>query len=136
MLERTLPEFVDPRVAFVQTPQYYANHGANRLAGAAWSQQALFFGPIARGKDAHRSMFCCGTNVVFRRAALDDVGGFPQGSLTEDFALSVDLHERRLGIGVRAGGRWRPASGPRTSPRTSASSTAGRAAASVRSPAC
>ena len=48
-------------------PQYYANHGANRLAGAAWSQQALFFGPIARGKDAHRSMFCCGTNVVFRR---------------------------------------------------------------------
>ena len=94
MLERLLPEFVDPRVAYVQSPQYYANHGVNRLAGAAWSQQALFFGPIARGKDAHRSMICCGTNVVFRRAALDDVGGFPQGSLTEDFALSIDLHER------------------------------------------
>ena len=94
MLERLLPEFVDPRVAYVQSPQYYANHGANRLAGAAWSQQALFFGPIARGKDAHRSMICCGTNVVFRRQALDDVGGFPQGSLTEDFALSIDLHVR------------------------------------------
>ena len=94
MLERLLPEFVDPRVAYVQSPQYYANHRANRLAGAAWSQQALFFGPIARGKDAHRSMICCGTNVVFRRHALDDVGGFPQGSLTEDFALSIDLHER------------------------------------------
>jgi cellulose synthase (UDP-forming) len=94
MLERLLPEFVDPRVAYVQSPQYYANHGANRLAGAAWSQQALFFGPIARGKDAHRSMICCGTNVLFRRQALDDVGGFPQGSLTEDFALSIDLHVR------------------------------------------
>jgi cellulose synthase (UDP-forming) len=95
MLERLLPEFANPRVAYVQTPQYYANHDVNRLAGAAWSQQALFFGPIARGKDAHRSMICCGTNVVFRRAALDDVGGFPQGSLTEDFALSIELHERR-----------------------------------------
>jgi cellulose synthase (UDP-forming) len=95
MLQRLLPEFDDDRVAYVQTPQYYANHRANRLAGAAWSQQALFFGPIARGKDAHRSMICCGTNVLFRRTALDDVGGFPQGSLTEDFALSVDLHQRR-----------------------------------------
>jgi cellulose synthase (UDP-forming) len=95
MLERLLPALADSRVAYVQAPQYYANHGANRLAGAAWGQQALFFGPIARGKDAHRSMICCGTNVLFRRAALDDVGGFPQGSLTEDFALSVELHERR-----------------------------------------
>jgi cellulose synthase/poly-beta-1,6-N-acetylglucosamine synthase-like glycosyltransferase len=95
MLERLLPELTDPRVAYVQAPQYYANHHVNRLAGAAWGQQALFFGPIARGKDAHHSMICCGTNVLFRRAALDDVGGFPQGSLTEDFALSVELHERR-----------------------------------------
>jgi len=39
-------------------------------------------------------MFCCGTNVVFRRAALDDAGGFPEDSLTEDFELSVRLHER------------------------------------------
>ena len=95
LLERMLPEFVDRRVAYVQSPQYYANSAVNRLAGAAWSQQSLFFGPIARGKDAHRSMICCGTNVVFRRAALDEVGGFPTDSLTEDFALSIELHERQ-----------------------------------------
>jgi cellulose synthase (UDP-forming) len=39
-------------------------------------------------------MFCCGTNVVFRRAALEDVGGFPIESVTEDFELSIALHER------------------------------------------
>ena len=39
-------------------------------------------------------MFCCGTNVVFRRAALDDAGGFSPDSLTEDFELSIRLHER------------------------------------------
>jgi cellulose synthase (UDP-forming) len=94
MLEATLGHLAADDVAFVQTPQYYANAGVNPLAGAAWSQQALFFGAIARGKDGHDAMFCCGTNVVFRRAALEDAGGFPEGSLTEDFELSVTLHER------------------------------------------
>jgi cellulose synthase (UDP-forming) len=93
-LERTLPALSDERVAFVQTPQYYANARQGGLAGAAWAQQALFFGAIARGKDAHDSTFCCGTNVVFRRTALESVGGFPTDSLTEDFMLSVKLHER------------------------------------------
>lgn len=93
-LQATLGWMEDDGVAFVQTPQYYANAGVGRLAAAAWSQQALFFGGIARGKDALGSMFCCGTNVLFRRRALDEAGGFPEGSLTEDFELSVVLHEQ------------------------------------------
>jgi cellulose synthase (UDP-forming) len=92
-LEPTLGWLQDPAVAYVQTPQYYANSSSGRLAAAAASQQALFFGGIARGKDALGSMFCCGTNFVFRRSALEEVGGFPEGSLTEDFALSIKLHE-------------------------------------------
>ncbi|MEA2278081.1 MAG: hypothetical protein QOC78_3041 [Solirubrobacteraceae bacterium] len=95
LLEATLGQFADPDLAFVQTPQFYANADAGPLAAAAWSQQALFFGAIARGKDGHDAMFCCGTNVVLRREALEEVGGFPEGSLTEDFELSVRLHERR-----------------------------------------
>ena len=102
LLARALPLFApgpdsggDGRpVAFVQTPQYYANAPFNRVAEASWSQQSLFFGPIARGKDARRTMFCCGTNVVFARAALEEVGGFPEDSVTEDFELSIELHER------------------------------------------
>jgi cellulose synthase (UDP-forming) len=93
-LEQTLGHFADSSVAFVQTPQYYANHGSGGIPAAAWAQQALFFGPIARGKDALGAMFCCGTNVVFRRDALLSVGGFPTSSITEDFQLSIRLHER------------------------------------------
>jgi cellulose synthase (UDP-forming) len=93
-LEATLPCFTDADVAFAQTPQYYANWDRGEIPAAAWGQQALFFGPIARGKDGHGAMFCCGTNVVFRRAALEDVGGFPIESVTEDFELSILLHER------------------------------------------
>lgn len=93
-LDATLPFFTDERVAFVQTPQYYANSYQSAVARAAWAQQALFFGSIAMGKDGHGSMFCCGTNVVFRRSALEDVGGFPEESITEDFELSIRLHEQ------------------------------------------
>jgi cellulose synthase (UDP-forming) len=102
-LKATLGHLAAEDTAFVQTPQYYANAGGDGLAAAAWSQQALFFGAIARGKDGHDAMFCCGTNVVFRRAALDAVGGFPEGTLTEDFELSVRLHE----------GGWRTAYVPK-----------------------
>ncbi|HEX4362964.1 MAG TPA: glycosyltransferase [Solirubrobacteraceae bacterium] len=92
-LEATLGHFgEDERLAFVQTPQYYANATQGRIQAASWAQQALFFGAIARGKDGHGAMFCAGTNVVFRRAALDAAGGFPEGPLTEDFELSVALH--------------------------------------------
>jgi cellulose synthase (UDP-forming) len=93
-IERTLPAMADERVAFVQTPQYYGNSRAGGIAAAAWSQQALFFGAISRGKAAQGAMFCCGTNVLFRRRALESVGGFPTDSVTEDFELSVMLHER------------------------------------------
>lgn len=94
LLRRTMGHLADERVAFVQTPQYYANADRNPVAAAAWSQQALFFGSIARGKADLGAMFCCGTNVLFRRSALDDVGGFPQDSVTEDFELSLRLHQR------------------------------------------
>ena len=94
-LEATLGHFDDDeRLAFVQTPQYYANGNQHGVPGAAWAQQTLFFGAIARGKDGLDATFCCGTNVVFRRASLDEVGGFPTHSITEDFELSIDLHER------------------------------------------
>ncbi|MHB8694968.1 MAG: glycosyl hydrolase family 8 [Solirubrobacteraceae bacterium] len=94
LLLATLGHLQEPRVAFVQTPQYYANAAESRVAAAAWGQQALFFGAIAQGKDGHGAMFCAGTNVVFSRLALESVGGFPEDSLTEDFALSIRLHER------------------------------------------
>ena len=92
-LEVTLAHFDAPDVAFVQTPQYYANGSDGGVAAASWAQQSLFFGTIATARDSMGAMFCCGTNVVFRREALEAVGYFPTESLTEDFELSIHLHE-------------------------------------------
>lgn len=82
----------DPKLAFVQTPQFYTNIGESPVAKGAAMQQAIFYETICEGKNASGSMFCCGTNVVFRREALLDVRGFEEEFITEDFATSVSLH--------------------------------------------
>lgn len=82
----------NPKLAFVQTPQYYTNFDVNRVARAAGLQQAIFYEYICEGKSSQDAMFCCGTNVIFRREALMDVGGFDHTSITEDFATSLKFH--------------------------------------------
>lgn len=79
-------------VAFIQTPQYYSNFEYNRVARASGLQQAVFYEYICEGKSMQDAMFCCGTNVIFRREALMDVGGFDESSVTEDFATSLKFH--------------------------------------------
>ncbi len=92
-LNRIVPLLeADPKLAFVQTPQFYANTNENRVAAAAGSQQAVFYEYICEAKASSGTAFCCGTNVVFRREALVSVGGLDESSVTEDFATSVKLH--------------------------------------------
>lgn len=102
--QNPLPEFLnavipimekDSRLGFVQTPQFYTNIEESRVARGAAFQQAVFYEYICEGKSSGGSMFCCGTNVVFRREALLDVGGLDESTVTEDFATSVKLHSRR-----------------------------------------
>lgn len=99
--QNPMPEFLnelipllegDEKLAFVQTPQFYTNIGESAVAKGSAMQQAIFYETICEGKNESDSMFCCGTNVVFRREALLDVGGFEEEFITEDFATSVNLH--------------------------------------------
>ncbi|MBU1053546.1 MAG: glycosyltransferase [Proteobacteria bacterium] len=80
------------KLAFIQTPQYYTNFETNCIARAAGLQQVIFYEYICEGKSLQDAMFCCGTNVIFRREALTDVGGFDESSVTEDFATSLKFH--------------------------------------------
>jgi len=97
-LEETLGFFGDARVAFVQTPQDFYNldsfqHRARRGGSLVWNEQALFFRVIQPGKDRLNAAFFCGSCAVIRRAALDDVGGFATGTVTEDIHTSLKLHK-------------------------------------------
>ncbi len=93
-LQKTMGYFGNPKMAFVQSPQYYKNFGTNYIAKAAWEQQKLFFGPICKGKNRLNSTFMCGTNMVLRRSVLEEVGGMCEDNIAEDFLTSLFIHEK------------------------------------------
>lgn len=94
-LNITLPILEDDRkLAFIQTPQFYSNIEGNPIARGSAFQQAVFYEYICEGKSLSDSMFCCGTNVVFRTEALKQIGGLDESTVTEDFATSIKLHVR------------------------------------------
>ncbi len=90
---RTLAPLSDARVGWVQSGQFYGNR-ENPVARWADDQQSLFYRLLCPGKALHDSAFICGTNVVLRAAALDEIGGLPTDSVTEDFAASIRLAPR------------------------------------------
>lgn len=94
-LWRTLGLFSDPRVAIVQTPQFYFNPDPIQLnLGTPWSvgdEQRFFFDVLQPAKDASDVAFCCGSCCVWRRAAIESIGGVPTGAAIEDLHLSFRL---------------------------------------------
>lgn len=93
-LEETIPYFIDSKLAFVQTPQYYKNKLENRVTHGAWDQQELFFGPICKGKNNYNAATMCGTNMAVRREALEGVGGMCEESIAEDFVTGLFMHAK------------------------------------------
>ncbi|WP_082763502.1 glycosyltransferase [Frondihabitans sp. PAMC 28766] len=92
-LHETVPFFIDEKVAFVQTPQAYGNLVSLVSRGAGY-MQAVFYKFIQPGRNRFNAAFCVGTNVIFRRAAIDDIGGMVTDSKSEDVWTSLHLHER------------------------------------------
>lgn len=92
-LLETVPFFVDTTVAFVQTPQAYGNL-RNLISRGAGYMQTVFYKFVQAGRNHFNAAFCVGTNVIYRRAAIDDVGGIYTDSKSEDVWTSLTLHER------------------------------------------
>lgn len=92
-LVETMPFFTDGNVAFVQTPQHYGNL-RNFVSRGAGYMQTVFYRFVQPGRNHFNAAFCVGTNVVFRRTAIDDVGGLYTDSKSEDVWTSLMLHER------------------------------------------
>lgn len=97
-LTRTLGYFQDPQVGFVQTPQEFFNldsfqHRLRQRTRRLWTEQSLFFKVVQRGKDYWNAAFFCGTCAVVRRSALERIGGFATGTVTEDLHTSIRLHK-------------------------------------------
>jgi cellulose synthase (UDP-forming) len=92
-LLRALPHMHDPLVAFVQTPQAFPSARGLVPSGAAESQR-IFYELVLPGKNYFNAVFCVGTNVIFRRSALEEIGGVYTASNSEDIWTSIELHRR------------------------------------------
>ena len=99
LIEDTIGFFADPEVAIVQGTQDFYNldsfqHLVNWKTRAGWQQQELFFSVIQPGKDRHNATFYCGSPAVIRRSALEEIGGFPTGTVTEDMHTSLRMQKK------------------------------------------
>ena len=94
-LNRTLGYLSDKKVAFIQTPQVFYNSDPfqNNLKyyDEIPNEQDFFMRSIQAGRAVHNLVLHVGTNAIFRRSIIEDIGGFPTGTITEDLATGVIL---------------------------------------------
>ena len=88
--------FEDPRIGIVQAPHNFFNHDPMQanlaLRRTLPGDQRLFFDEIMPGRDGWDCAFCCGSNSITRRRAIEAVGNaLPTVSITEDMLLTMAL---------------------------------------------
>ncbi len=92
----------DPKLAMVQTPHHFYSPDPferNLTPGETVpSEGLLFYGLIQPGNDLWNASFFCGSCAVIRRTALEEVGGVPHVTVTEDCHCSLKM--QRLGWGT------------------------------------
>ncbi|SDD45593.1 UDP-forming cellulose synthase catalytic subunit [Belnapia rosea] len=88
----------DARIAMVQTPHYFYSPDPfeRNLARKrpVPNEGLLFYGAIQPGNDLWNAAFFCGSCAVIRRTALEEVGGVPHITVTEDCHCSLLMQKR------------------------------------------
>lgn len=91
-LYETVPYMQNPKTGVVQTAQYFdVDDRVNEFARFAGSLQELFFRWIQPSRDTCEAAICAGTNVVYRRKAVEAAGGFAKVPLGEDVHSGVKI---------------------------------------------
>ena len=97
-ISRSLALFHDPQIGLVQTPQHFFNpdpiqHNLG-LSRSYPDEQRFFFDHMQPSRDAWGIAFCCGTSSILRWQAVQEAGGFPTESITEDFMMTLALQDK------------------------------------------
>jgi cellulose synthase/poly-beta-1,6-N-acetylglucosamine synthase-like glycosyltransferase len=90
ILDRLVGYFKLPKIAFVQTVQKFDVPEGDPFC----DKDELFYKIYQSGKDYENSAISCGSGVLYRRAALNDIGGFSIWSIIEDHHTSLCLHDK------------------------------------------
>ena len=91
------PYFAEENIGIVQSPQCFDTGPEQTwVERASAATQEVFFRWLQPSRDADDAAICCGTNAVYRRTALDAIGGFPKLDHSED--LFTGLEMRKVGF--------------------------------------
>lgn len=93
-LDPILPHFSDPKIGFVQIVQSYYNIKETLVARGAAEQTFQFYGPMMMTLNSYETVNAIGANCVFRRKALDSIGGHAPG-LCEDMHTAMLLYAKK-----------------------------------------
>jgi cellulose synthase (UDP-forming) len=91
-LTATIPYFVDPELALVQTPPDFYNTNSFVHASKDFHEEQFFHRAIQSGKNRMGAAFWCGTGSLVRLSALRSIGGTATASITEDLQTTMRLH--------------------------------------------
>lgn len=95
-LSRTVGYFTNENLAFVQVPQVYYNKDTYQynLMKNIPNEQDFFMRDIQEARAARNAVLHVGTNALFKREYVDEIGGYPTCSITEDMAVGMLLQSR------------------------------------------
>lgn len=98
-LQKMVGYFKNNDVGFVQSPQVFYNpdpfqYNLN-LDNKIPNEQDFFMREVQAGRARYNALFHVGTNALFSRKAVDDIGGIPTGSITEDMATGMLLQAKQ-----------------------------------------
>ncbi len=90
IIQNLVGYFKIPRIAFVQTKQDFKVPKGDPFGNT----DRIFYNVMQSGKDTDNAAFSCGSGVIYRRKALEEIGGFSTWNLVEDVHTSMLLHDR------------------------------------------
>lgn len=93
-LKDLVPLFVDPRVAFVQTPQDYRDYNTTRYTQAMYYSYKYFFEVSMPSRNEHNAIIFAGTMGLIRKSVLQEIGGWDEWCITEDAEASLRILKR------------------------------------------
>jgi cellulose synthase (UDP-forming) len=90
ILTRMVGFFGLPKVAYVQSKQAFCLPNGDPF----YNRDEIFYEVVQSSNDQANAVIACGSGVVYRRRALEEVGGFVTWNIVEDFTTSYELLSR------------------------------------------
>jgi cellulose synthase/poly-beta-1,6-N-acetylglucosamine synthase-like glycosyltransferase len=93
-LSELVPAFLDPKMAFVQTPQDYRDYKGSTYTEATYYGYKYFFEVSMPTRNESNAIIFAGTMGLIRKSVLQEIGGWDEWCITEDAEASLRILKR------------------------------------------